>query len=267
MTTPPPDHITRPDFGISVRGYDRAQVDAYFGRVVEWLADAENRALAAERSREAIAREVTELRAGMTKLEERAGLPAPQSMSAFSERMGQVMESALRAAQELRAEAEREARERREAASGDADRVLSEAHDEAERIVEEARRARGAMEEHLGALGAARTDALATIADLQDRLAAVVDDAGLESFVDGSGVRPRAGSSDDARGDDGLGGPDDDDDITTVVPAVAMDDVVIIDADPSGTGEILVTAAPTTVQAAVGRGDDTRAARPRRRSA
>ena len=51
MTIPLPDHITRPDFGISVRGYERAQVDAYFGRVVEWLADAENRATAAERAR------------------------------------------------------------------------------------------------------------------------------------------------------------------------------------------------------------------------
>lgn len=177
MTTPQPDHVTRPDFGISVRGYDRAQVDAYFGRVVEWLADAENRAMASERSREALAREVANLRTTVAMLEERAGMPAPQSMSTFSERMEQVMGSALQAAQELRGEAEEEARARRESAAAEADRLVAAAKAEAEQIVDDARRAKQAMEESVDMLHASRADVVETLLDLQRQIAKVVGES------------------------------------------------------------------------------------------
>ncbi len=266
MTTPPPDNITRPDFGISVRGYDRAQVDAYFGRVVEWLADAQNRAAAAERARESLAREVTDLRTTVAMLEERAGLPAPQSMSAFSERMGQVMESALQAAQELRAEAERESRERREASAHEAERILAAARDEAEQIVDGARRALRTMEESIGGLRAARVEAVEALLQLQQRISEVV------------------GQPDPELGDPADGGSAGYDDTTTVVPALTtavptfhssdmVDDEdrggtdveALEDADSSTPTAVLVTAAPTAVQPAVGPGEDGRAAPARRR--
>lgn len=169
-----PERITRPEFAICVRGCERAQVDAYFGRVVEWLAEADGRVVAAERSRESLAREVSDLRATISVLEQRAGLPAPQSISGFSERLSQVMESAIRAAQELRMEAERDAHERRESAAGGVERVVAGAREEAEGIVEGARRAERAMEEGIGELRAARADAVETLVDLQRRIASAI---------------------------------------------------------------------------------------------
>lgn len=256
MTTPPPDHGTRPDFGISVRGYDRAQVDAYFGRVVEWLADAENRAMAAERAREVLASEVTHLRATVTMLEERAGLPAPQSMSTFNERMAKVMESALQAAQELRSEAEQEARQRHEAATDEADRLVAAAREEAEQLVADAGRVQREMEASIDALRASRAEAVETLVDLQRRIATVVGEPEPVAGADGDSAR--------------AGGYVDDD--TTVLPAVvdaSNDDTEdgATEVDPSTDG-VLVTAAPTIVQPAVGTSGDRRASPgSRRRSA
>ncbi|HVC14149.1 MAG TPA: DivIVA domain-containing protein [Acidimicrobiales bacterium] len=265
MASSPPDHITRPDFGVSVRGYDRTQVDAYFGRVVEWLADAENRATAAERAREALAREVTSLRTSITMLEERSGLPAPQSMSMFSERMGQVMESALQAAQELRSEAEREAHARREAAAEEADRLLGEARDRAAKAVDEARRAGRAMQERIEGLRAVRAETLESLLDLQRRIAAVAGAPDDEPARDGDEPLP-------VRADDG----------TTVVPVVGgptaegQEDPApgpegkadgADEPEPTDPG-VLVTATPTAVQAVAGAaGRAGAAARGRRHSA
>ncbi len=276
MTIPPPDHITIPGFGISVRGYDRAQVDAYLGGVVEWLANAENRAVAAERVRESLASEVTDLRATITVLEQSAGLPAPQSMSAFSERMGQVLESALRAAQELRSEAEREAEERRESAASEAERILATARAEAERIVDGARRAEREIEESFEDLRAARADAIGSLLELQQRIAIIV--GGPESSRDAEDAE------DDDRADDDGADHDDTEGAgiaeTAVLPVVEGTPKSETDAppvsedkpeddDPLSTTGVLSTAAPTSAQPAVGRGADgnAREASRRKRSA
>jgi cell division septum initiation protein DivIVA len=266
MTTPQPDHVTRPDFGISVRGYDRAQVDAYFGRVVEWLADAENRAMASERSREALAREVANLRTTVAMLEERAGMPAPQSMSTFSERMEQVMESALKAAQELRGEAEEEARARREAAAAEADRLVAAAKAEAEQIVEDARRAKQAMEQSVDMLHASRAEAVGALLDLQRQIAKVVGEpeplAAPESGLLGSSDLDAKKEESDGKkegpvGEKGRGGPG--------LEAEAQNEGAVRDSDGAagrsrdpgpGSGTetetgVLVTTAPTVVQPAV----------------
>jgi cell division septum initiation protein DivIVA len=254
MTTPQPDHITRPDFSVSVRGYDRTQVDAYFGRLVEWLADAENRAMEAERSREFVTRENSDLRATVTMLEQRTGLPAPQSMGAFSERMRQLMESALEAAHELRAEAEREAQERRESALIAADRTLAAAREEAEEVVDGARRAQRAIEESIDELRVARVEAIEALVDLQQRIATTI---GLpQPSVDGES----GGEVDVAE--------------TTVLPAVTPErgDAGALPAPEAGredvvtpTGGVLVTAAPTTVVPVVGPDADRNAAATRRK--
>jgi cell division septum initiation protein DivIVA len=272
MTTLPPDHIARPEFGISVRGYDRAQVDAYFGRVVEWLAEAENRAILAERVRESLAREVTDLRTSITMLEQRSGLPAPQSLSAFSERMGQVMESALQASQELRSEAEREAQECRDAAESEAERTIAAAREESEKIVDVARRAQRAMEESIGDLHAARAEVVETLLELQCRIAAVVgvqepsttpgdigrDDVDADEVDAEEGAQGDVDESTVASADD----PGEGEAGTSAGPDSRSD------ADPATDTGVLVTAAPTIVQPTVGRGaGGNGTARGRRRSA
>ncbi|HLW44753.1 MAG TPA: hypothetical protein VKR78_00955 [Acidimicrobiales bacterium] len=257
MTTTPPDRVTRPDFGISVRGYDRAQVDSYFGRVVEWLAEAENRAILAERIRESLVREVTELRASIAMLEDRAGMPAPQSMNAFSERMGQVMESALQAAQELRAEAEREAKERRESAAKESDQLLASARAEADQIVKDSRRAQRAMEESIADLRSSRVEAVEVLLDLQRQIAAIV---GLpEPSIDGDGQLEESTDHDLAADVDGSAESEHEPD----EEGESDDDVE--DLDPLTTTGVLVTTAPTVVQPAVARTDGSESRR--RRSA
>lgn len=192
-----PEHVARPDFAVSVRGYDRSQVDAYFGRLLEWLADAENRAASAERARETIAAELDELRATVSALEERAGVPAAQSISAFGERMGEVMQSAVRAAEELRAEAEREARERRAGAHEEVEQMLAAARAEADRVVAGAASAKQDFEESIAVLRAARTEALVELGALRDRLSALgeLPEPSLESVAPDHARSPRAGGA------------------------------------------------------------------------
>jgi|GEM_PF-2315868 len=174
MSMPLPEETARPDFAVVVRGYDRAQVDAYFGRALERIADAENRAAIAERERDQLTREMAELRATAMLLEERAGLPVPQSMSEFSDRIGQLMQNALEAAHDLQAQAEREAHERRTAIEEESGRRLEEARSEAERIVHRARESQRAVEDNISDLRAARADALAQLAVLHRQIADVV---------------------------------------------------------------------------------------------
>lgn len=267
MTTPSPD-IPRPDFAISVRGYDRGQVDAYFGRVVSWLADAENRAMTSEHAREALAREVANLRTTVAMLEERTGVPAPQSMSAFSERMERIMESALQAAQELRTEAEQEAGERRESASKEAERLAAEAKDEAERIVEEARRAKQEMTQRIEGLRVLRAETVETLLDLQRRIEAVVGDVepGLDDgeMWDGADAEPRdadSGDADSGDGDEDTGKVDEQESAKVVEDTAEVEkqqarkteDEGAADAadDLTLTDGVIVTAAPTIVQPAV----------------
>lgn len=196
-----PEHVARPDFAVSVRGYDRSQVDAYFGRLLEWLADAENRAASAARAREAMAQEVGELRAALAALREQAGAPALQSMSTFGERMGEVVQSAVQAAEELRAAAEREARERRETAIGEAERMLASARAEADRVVADAVAAKGALEGRVADLRAAHGQALEELAALRDRISALgglPDPVGRADPEPGGHAEGQAGTARDA---------------------------------------------------------------------
>lgn len=261
MSTPLPEHITRPEFAVAVRGYDRNQVDAYFGRVLEWLADAENRATGAERAREVVAREASDLRATVTLLEERAGMPAPQSMSAFSERMSQVMQSAMEAAQELRDEAEREARRLRDEVAAETGQLLERAKSEAERIVEESREAQLAMEASIAELRETRKEAVDELLALQQRIAEVAGqpEPSREGLIlDGAdGPATRAV---DTLGLDPTGFPEGQDgDETMMVDAIGTDTVDALIGGVGGADGVYVTAAPTTVLPAV-EGSDTSAA-------
>lgn len=258
MTTPLPDQIARPDFAIVVRGYDRAQVDAYFGRVLEWLADADNRAAVAERERDQFSHEVAELRTTVMMLEEKAGMPVPQSMSAFSERIGQMMQTALEAAHDLQEQAEQEARARRATLMTEAERLLDEAKEEAAGILEQARGAERAIEDHIADLRGARDDALAQLGVLHEQLAAVL------AMPEPAAEEPvaRAGDADETLDQDDTGLELDDLDASrdgVADPGPSPDGVAGVGDTEAPTGQqpavdVPEAEMPTMVQPAVGRG-------------
>src|SRR5579875_2741797 len=123
-----PDHLGRPDFAVAVRGYDRSQVDEYVGRLLEYLAETEARLAD-------VTRELEELRRDNEMLGERSGLPAPQSVIAFSERLSGILQAGIDAAEELRRAADREAQARREESIEECRRMLERSSAEAERIL------------------------------------------------------------------------------------------------------------------------------------
>jgi DivIVA domain-containing protein len=180
MPTSLPDHITQPEFAVAVRGYDRAQVDDYLGRVLEWLADAQERSSAAEEASGALTLEVVALRRTVAELEERVGMPPPQSMNTFGERLGEVMQSAMAAAEELRSEADREARDRREASAAECERMIGEASDESERILARAREGERAMADRIAVLDAKRATAVDDLRRIHDQLAEILGASGAE---------------------------------------------------------------------------------------
>lgn len=170
METTVTDRIASPEFAVVVRGYDRAQVDDYVGELLAWMSEAERRILATDDANEALRREVVQLRSAAASLEERAGVPGPQSLSAFSERIGEVMQSAVAAADDLRAQAEREANERRDAVAAEVERMIERAKAEAREILRRARSKERDLEENLVALAARRSAAVEELAQLHHEL-------------------------------------------------------------------------------------------------
>lgn len=174
METMLTDRVASPEFAVVVRGYDRAQVDEYLGELLAWLSEAERRILATDEANEALRREVVQLRATAASLEERAGVPGPQSLNAFSERMSQVMQSAVTAAEELRAEAEREANGRRDAVAAEVERMLERAKAEAREILRRARAKERDLHETISALAARRAEAVEELGRLHRQLSEVL---------------------------------------------------------------------------------------------
>lgn len=164
------DRVANPEFAVVVRGYDRTQVDEYLGELLAWLSEAERRILAADEANEALRRELVQLRATAASLEERAGVPGPQSLSAFSERMNQLMQSAVEAANELRGQAEREANERRDAVAAEVERMLERAKTEAREILRRARAKERELEESIVGLAERRAAAVDQLARLHREL-------------------------------------------------------------------------------------------------
>lgn len=175
MSTPIPEQGTRPDFAVVERGYDCDQVDGYVARVLEWLADAQRQCDVAERARDELSREVAELRASAVAYEDRSDGSVPDSLHAFSGRIGDLMQRAMDAAHELETQAEEEARDRYEAAETEARQLLDEARAEAERIVAHARDSERSFEEHVADLKAARSEVRAGLDALKDRLTEILE--------------------------------------------------------------------------------------------
>lgn len=174
METMRTDRVANPEFAVVVRGYDRAQVDEYLGELLAWLSEAERRILATDEANEALRREIVQLRATAASLEERAGVPGPQSLHAFSERMNQVMQSAVEASNELRSQAEREANERRDAVAAEVERMLERAKTEAREILRRARAKERDLEESIVALSERRSAAVEQLGRLHLQLSEVL---------------------------------------------------------------------------------------------
>lgn len=259
MSRSVPDYFTRPDFAVAVRGYDRAQVDDYLRRVREWLDEAEARSAATEDSNASLSHKVAELEAMVATLEERIGLPAGESMSAFGERLGSVMQSAIDAAEGLRAEAEREARQRLEASTAEAQEIVGRAQTEADGLVQRARDKERVITESIDDLRAKREAALAEIARLYGHLSALLTlpeptptaDGGPEvsAAVDETAVlfvpaEPAGDDSvlEDAPEEQGEGHVDE---------PMADGEQDTASTDESQRAPVLVTSAPTMVQATV----------------
>lgn len=211
-----PEPTSKPEFAAAVRGYDRTQVDDYLDRVHDWLAKAEARRASAEEARTVAARELAESRARLAMIEERSGVVTPESMATFGQRLGQVLQSAVGAADELQVTVRNEAEEQRQVTVAECKAMLARAQEDAERLLDGARRKEREISDQIAELDDKRAAALGDLARLQQHLADIL-----------AAPSPPSASAD-----------------------VTGDDVVPETIDPEATGREAVadTPAPTLVQ-------------------
>lgn len=160
------EEIERAEFSISVRGYDKGQVDAFVQMV------------AAEHRRLAHAAETAK--------------NADRPYRSLGEEMGDLLQHAKDSADALRAKAREEADHMiaeargagssiREEAHAEANEIRADAQSEADRTREATEREvanrTGEMEAHLGRLREAEADVRARLSDLRGRLHTVVEQA------------------------------------------------------------------------------------------
>jgi DivIVA domain-containing protein len=100
---------TEAAFAVTVRGYDRAQVDEYVDTLREWLDNATVRMEAAESERGRLTEQVMLLRTRITQLERQLNDTPPRSIAALGDRVGQILRLAEEGAVNVQADAEAEA--------------------------------------------------------------------------------------------------------------------------------------------------------------
>jgi len=125
MTQPRRDMTTEltPQFAVTVRGYDRAQVDDYVDTLRNWHGNATARMQAAETEAAQLREQVVRLRQRVADLEQQTGQEPPRTITALGDRVTRILQLAEEAAAQTRTEAEAEAR-----------LIVSKAQDEAESI-------------------------------------------------------------------------------------------------------------------------------------
>lgn len=194
----PQPQLSQPQFATAVRGYDRAQVDDYLERIHQWLEEAEARNRMAEDTASAAVQEAERVRRRLDALEEHSALPTPKSMTAFGDRIGQILQAAVDAAQELRTQAENEARSVRDSALADREAVLARAQGEGQEIIEGAHQKERAVRQQIANLAAKRAAALGELGRIQERLAELVSgpEGMLEVGRGESDEQPAIGSVD-----------------------------------------------------------------------
>jgi cell division septum initiation protein DivIVA len=175
----------RPEFAASIRGYDRLQVDDYIDRLIEILADAEERAHTAEAELE-FSRHTT-----------------------VGARVGEIFELAVEEAKELRERVSNETEEMRGRARKDADamtargkRAAAETLAEAERLAQETiARAEETRDQVLGEVEALSEKKAALLGDferLQRVLATAIRTAAAKPAKEGKpGEGPKTEAQED----------------------------------------------------------------------
>jgi cell division septum initiation protein DivIVA len=112
-----------PEFAVTVRGYDRAQVDEYIDWLREWLSNATVRMESAEAEAAQLRDQLRRLQLRVDDLEAETSDHPPRTIGALGERMTRILELAEEGAAAVRADAE-----------SDAERLLNEARAEADRL-------------------------------------------------------------------------------------------------------------------------------------
>ncbi|CAN5571897.1 hypothetical protein BH18ACT1_BH18ACT1_13160 [soil metagenome] len=171
-----------PEFTMTLRGYDRLQVDDYLERQARYSSDSDARLAAAERTAELLATEAESMRAQVESIEEQDDDGPPRSMRALGDRVGRILQTTWDTAEELREEAvtgaslEAEAIERRaEEREARAAAALDDAHRRAGEVEAEADEVRRlATEEAARVRDEAEADARARGEEL---VAAAISDA------------------------------------------------------------------------------------------
>jgi cell division septum initiation protein DivIVA len=98
-----------PQFAITVRGYDRVQVEEYVDTLREWLGNATLRMEAAESESAQLREQVSLLRTRLNQLDHQLNDGPPRSIEALGDRVARLLELAEEAAMAVEADAEAEA--------------------------------------------------------------------------------------------------------------------------------------------------------------
>lgn len=96
-------------FAVTVRGYDRAQVDEYVDTLREWLDNATTRMETAESESARLGEQVLLLRTRVAQLERQLNDTPPRSIAALGDRVTQILRLAEEGAVTVQADAEAEA--------------------------------------------------------------------------------------------------------------------------------------------------------------
>jgi cell division septum initiation protein DivIVA len=98
-----------PQFAVTVRGYDRVQVEDYVDTLREWLANATLRMEAAETDNIQLREQVALLRTRLNQLDHQLSDGPPRTLAAMGERVTRILEMAEEASASAQADAEAEA--------------------------------------------------------------------------------------------------------------------------------------------------------------
>ena len=169
--------VSLPEFTLSMRGYDRLQVEEYIGRLGRWMNEAQARTTAAEQGVAQLQRANAELRRRVTELEEDGGSPAA-ALEGLGQRIEEMLTEAAGDCEEIRRRGMDEANAAVEAARKTAVDIIERTRATV-RQLEEAAKAdrRQAGSAHETAAAEAEQAATGRVRAADQQAAGIVDDA------------------------------------------------------------------------------------------
>lgn len=135
------------EFAVTVRGYDRAQVDSYIDTLREWLGNATLRMEAAEAQNGQLREQVVLLRTRVAHLELQVSDNPPRTIEALGDRLSRILLLAEEGAVAVQADAEAEAVS-----------ILGRARQEADDLVRTAKVRHAEMEAYVAGAGQQASD-------------------------------------------------------------------------------------------------------------